>query len=144
MRTDPKSVGEQSEAQVVSALLKYGKTILVPFGDNQRYDMVIDEGGRFYRVQCKTGRLKSGSIDFPTCSSQVHRGKGRQSYRGQIEFFAVYCPDNEKVYLVPVDEVGLREGALRVDPVKNGQTKKIRLASDFELSQDLLSNFVPA
>lgn len=143
MRTDPKSIGERSEAQVVSALLKHGKTILTPFGDNQRYDMVIDEGGRFYRVQCKTGRLRDGAVEFSTCSSQAHRGKGRQSYRGQIEFFAVYCPDNDRTYLVPVDSVPVTLGILRVEAPRNGQLKGVRQAAPYELTQALLSGLVP-
>jgi len=143
MRSDPKSIGERSEAQVVSALLKHGKVILTPFGDNQRYDMVVDEGGRFYRIQCKTGRIHRGAVEFPTCSSQSHRGRGKQDYRGQIEFFAVYCPDNDVVYVVPVEDVTTTLGVLRIEPPKNGQVKGVRLASRYELSENTLASFIP-
>ena len=129
----PKDVGEVSEGQVIAALLRAGKVILTPFGDNQRYDLVIDNKGTFERVQCKTGRLKNGKILFPTSSSQAHRGKGRRDYRGQVETFGVYCPELDKVYMVPVSEVGRTGAHLRVDPPKNGQRKGIRLASDYEL-----------
>jgi hypothetical protein len=91
-----KEIGNISEAQCIAALLKRGKIILMPFGDNQRYDFVTDEGdGIFCRYQCKTGRINNGCILFSTSSSQAHRGKGKQSYIGQIENFAVYCPDND-------------------------------------------------
>jgi PD-(D/E)XK endonuclease len=36
----------------------------MPFGANQRYDFAIDVGDRFLRAQCKTGRLRQGTIVF--------------------------------------------------------------------------------
>ena len=51
-----KHVGDTSEAQVIAALLKMGKNVLLPFGDNQRYDVVIEEKGKFIRIQVKTAR----------------------------------------------------------------------------------------
>lgn len=128
----PKEIGEVSEAQVIAALLRAGKVVLQPFGDSQRYDLVVDNRGTFIRVQCKTARLKKGCLAFPTCSSQSHRGRGKQDYRGQIEFFGVYCRELDKVYFVPVDEVPKTEAALRLKPSKNGQQKGVRLASQFE------------
>src|SRR5262249_30713483 len=49
-----KSIGEVSEAIILAEFLKAGFPVLLPFGDNQRYDMVVEVGGRFLRVQCKT------------------------------------------------------------------------------------------
>jgi hypothetical protein len=128
----PKEIGEASEAQIIAALLRAGKVVLQPFGDSQRYDIVIDKGGTFLRVQCKTGRLRGGFIEFPTCSSQAHRGKGTQSYRGQVELFGVYCRELDKVYFVPVADAPTRQARLRLRPAKNGQQKKVRLAPHYE------------
>lgn len=120
----------------MAALLRAGKSVLRPFGDNQRYDLVVDEGdGKFTRLQCKTARIKDGVLMFDTCSSQSHRGKGKQHYRGQVEAFAVYSPDLDRVYVVPVEQVGTRSASLRVTSSGNGQKKKVRLAQDFELSR---------
>ena len=98
---NPKAVGERSEAIILAALLRAGYNPLLPaFTDNQRYDFVLDMGdGRFLRVQAKTGRLleAEGIIVFPTSSSQTHRGRGRQDYRGQADYFAVYCPDLDRI-----------------------------------------------
>ena len=130
----PKTIGERSEGMVLAALLRAGKVVLQPFGDNQRYDLVVDDDGTFIRVQCKTGRLKNGAIYFDTCSSQAHRGRGKQDYRGQADVFGVYFPDRDEVYLVPVEEVGRNLGVLRLVPPKNGQTKGVRMAASYLLS----------
>lgn len=54
-------LGELSEASIVLALLRHDLTVLRPYGDSQRYDLVVEQNERFFRVQCKTGRLSRGS-----------------------------------------------------------------------------------
>jgi len=134
-----KTIGERSEAMVAAALMKAGKVILTPFGDNQRYDLVIDENGVFQRVQCKTGRISNGRVRFQCCSITTNKyvRKGakpeRKTYRGQIELFGVYCPDNDKVYLVPIEAAPSNDMYLRLEKPKNGQAKGINMAEDYEL-----------
>jgi len=127
-----KEVGEKSEGVILGTLLKAGKVMLQPFGDNQRYDLVMDDDGEFKRIQCKTGRLRNGAVQFDPCSVD-YRTRKRKGYRGQVELFGVYCPDLDKVYLVPVEDVAIRVAALRITPPKNGQKKGIRLAADYEV-----------
>lgn len=134
MTYNPKAVGERSEGMILAALLRANRVVLQPFGDNQRYDLVVDEGGgKFLRIQCKTARLKKGALFFDTCSSSGPKSSQKKGYRGQIEMFAVYSPDLDKVYLVPVDVVGEKGATLRIDPPSNNQTKGVRYASEFEL-----------
>src|SRR5918995_1672841 len=137
-RPHPKTVGDASAAMVLARLVQAGKEVLVPFGENNRYDLVIEEpDGSFIRVQCKTGRLQRGAITFNTCSVTYHHpgNRGlqvyRHDYRGDADLFGIYCPDNDKAYLVPVDAVGKRSGALRVDRPRNNQAKRVRWAKDY-------------
>jgi hypothetical protein len=138
-RTHAKTVGDVSQAHVLARLIEHGKEILVPWGENQRYDLVIDGFGHFVRVQVKTGRLRKGSIVFNTCSLSYHHPSNqgtkqyRHDYRGDADLFGVYCPETRGLYLVPVHEAGKRSCALRVDPPHNNQSKKIRWARDYEL-----------
>ena len=131
--TNTKAVGEKSEGMILAALLRADKVVLQPFGDNQRYDLVVDEGGRFIRVQCKTGNLKKGVIMFKSCSTHYHRGKGFTSYRGQADVFGVYVPALDKTYMVPVEDVPEQRAHLRLEPPKNRQKKGVRLAAQYEL-----------
>lgn len=130
-----KDIGEISEGIVIAEFLRAGLTVLTPFGDNKRYDLVVEEGGRFYRIQTKTARFKDeGQLVFDTCSSYSHRGKGKRSYRGDIDLFAAYSPDLDQVFLVPVNSVGTSLGVLRTQAPKNGQKKNIRWACDYEFT----------
>lgn len=119
---------------MLSALIQVYPTVLVPFGDNKRYDFVVeDNDGNFQRIQCKTGRYRNGVIKFATSSSTAHRKNGgHQSYHGQIEFFAVNCPDFAEVYLVPVGITGSRELCLRMDPPMKSDPR-VKWAKDFLL-----------
>ena len=121
------------------ALHEAGLSTLVPFGENTRFDLAIDEGHRLARVQCKTGRLRKGAVRFATCSCYGHHARpseSRRDYQGQVDYFAVYCPDLERVYLIPIEDLAVRaQGALRVDPPRNNQRRGIRLAADYEIAR---------
>jgi len=138
-KQNPKAVGERSQVIIIFKLLEAGYNVLTPYGDNTRYDPVIEDAdGNFYRVQCKTGWLENEGayIAFKTSSSYYHTRAGRTShgrrdYRGQIEYFAVYCSDTGKVYLVPVDHVGTSHANLRLLPTANKQEKTVRWAKDY-------------
>lgn len=121
------------------ALQSRGFPILIPFGENTRYDLVIDWDGRFARVQCKTGRLRRGAVRFPTCSAYGHHrypACARRDYRGDIDYFAVYCPETSGVYLIPIDDVPTStQGCLRITPARNNQSQGIREAREFEIAR---------
>jgi len=129
-----KEIGDITQAVVVAELLKLGKTVLTPFGDKNRYDLVVDNNGVFVRIQCKTGRLGKDQsfVSFDSCSSTVHRANGKkQNYRGQIELFAVYCRELNQVYFVDVNEATTYETRLRLIAPKSKQQKHIRWAKDY-------------
>jgi PD-(D/E)XK endonuclease len=99
------------------------------------------KGGRtqLARVQCKSGRLNAGAVRFATCSSYAHHPNPRavrRDYLGEIDYFAVYCRQTARVYLVPIGEAPVRrQAALRVEPARNSQRRRIRLAADYEVGR---------
>jgi hypothetical protein len=123
----------------MQALYASGYAVAVPFGENVRYDLIVDDGERLSRVQCKTGRLRQGAVRFATCSCYGHHARpldARRDYVGQIDFFAVHCPETLAVYLVPIEDVPVRaQAALRVEPSRNGQRRHIRPAADYEIAE---------
>jgi hypothetical protein len=133
-----KQKGDIAEGHVLAAFLKAGKTVLMPFGDRNRYDLVVDEGGRFIRVQVKHGRIREGAVEFNTCSVSTDKGKVVQrAYHGEIDIFAVYCSENDKVYVVPVEACGSSNTRLRVDDKRQANQFALRRAADFEFRAPL-------
>lgn len=138
MKRDTTSRGDLTEMEVAMGLLRAGRKVLKPFSTGLRYDLVIDnEDGSFTRVQCKTGILKGGCIQFRLYSVSGHRTRGI-SYQGQVDAFGVHCPQNGGTYLVPISALARCEKAatLRLHPAKNGQTQGVRYARDYAVSRD--------
>jgi hypothetical protein len=143
MPDHPKAIGDRSEAHALAALVDCYPTVLMPWGENCRYDFVIETlDGELLRVQCKTGHLRRGVVTFPTTSMTYHHpkhgGNGRaehcaRAYQGDADLFAVYCVENRRVYLVPVEDVPSRQGSLRLEPARNGQQTGIRWGTQYEL-----------
>jgi len=130
----PKTIGERSEGLFLAKFLQKGWKVLLPFGNNHRYDFVIDRGSGFERIQVKTGRYKNGSILSNTCSSQSSKNKLTiKNYIGQIDYFGVYCPHLDKYYMIPIHICGLRQVTIRHEKVKHNQHKGVNWASDYEI-----------
>jgi hypothetical protein len=48
----PDRIGDESEAYIIAHLMQAGYDILLPFGKNHRYDLVIEDAeGKFWKVQ---------------------------------------------------------------------------------------------
>jgi hypothetical protein len=134
LTSHPVDVGHRTEAAILADLVRRGYRILVPFGVNQRYDLVLETDEGFLRVQCKTGRLRDGVIQFSAISVQSNTRRTRvRGYAGEVDLFAVYCPDNRNVYVIPAEEVSGCTMHLRLDPPRNRQRKRVRWACDYEL-----------
>jgi PD-(D/E)XK endonuclease len=140
---DTKSIGELSELIVALELARAGYLVSMPLGENQRYDLVVDDGDKVSRVQVKTGRLRNGVILFNTYSSHCHRkGVACKPYTDQIDFFGVYCRDTSSVYLVPIANTTPTSGTLRVEATKNGQGSRVRWAEPYLIAVARPSNLV--
>ena len=118
LSTHPVDIGHRSEAAIWGRLVRHGYAVLLPCGVNQRYDLVIDDPKAFLRVQCKTGRLKKGVIEFSTCStrSNTHSAMARDYVlehppsspvllhygRGFADFVAGFAPAASLPYLADI------------------------------------------
>jgi hypothetical protein len=136
----PKDKGDRTTLAVMLALRETGYEVLVPFGENTRYDVVIDDGVRLEKVQCKTGRLRCGAVRWAVCSNYFHHPHPKyrsRDYRGQVDYFGVYCYETGAVYLVPIADLenAKATASLRVEPARNGQKKLIRDAAQYEIGR---------
>ncbi len=136
IKRDTKTKGVISELRVALALAEAGYLVSKPLGENQRYDLIADDGEHLLRVQVKTGRIRGSVVKFSCASTHGHRRSQLKirPYTGQIELLAVYCPESGKVYLVPEAELTRSGIYLRLVPPRNNMTKTIRWASTYELA----------
>lgn len=129
-----KSKGELSEARALYEFQKYHIPICIPWGDNQRYDMIAEFNGKFNRIQVKTSNEEeNGSIKCYCRSSRNHTtNKGYDTYQNDVDYFVFYNQTYDKIAIVPIEVVGDKTViSLRIAETKNGQKKGIKFFDDY-------------
>jgi len=130
-----KNKGDIAELKVMLYLEQKGFTVLTPFGDKARYDVVYERDGIFKRVQVKYVTMKDGIIEVYTESTNEKDGKRICKYytSKEIDEFWIYCPQTDKLYSIPILDVERQRSLrLRVDKPKK-EVNTIRYADDYEL-----------
>lgn len=126
------TVGNITESKILSAYLEAKFCVSVPFGSGCAYDLIVDTGKRLLRVQVKTGRIVNGCVIY---KARRNMGSNNQTYRpylkGEVDYFAVWCPENGCFYGVPADDSLILEVKLRVLKTRNSQQKHIKWARDY-------------
>jgi len=69
---NPNHKGNIAELEIATAAAKLGLSVSKPIAEHERYDLVIEIGGRLQRVQCKWGRVDADRsvIDVRVSSSR--------------------------------------------------------------------------
>lgn len=129
-----KRIGNIGEAKAISWLVEHGISVSIPFGDNERYDLVIDNNGSLERVQVKTSGYcpHNGSITFKLHSSTYHtKSKHNISYENDVDSFIFYDSINDFLYYIPISQVmGKKNINIRFDKSINSQSKNCIFADD--------------
>lgn len=115
--SNSKDKGDETEARAIHELISNGYGVSVPFGDNDKYDLVVDDGTSLYRVQCKTAwQNKEEKIRFNTHSQTTKDGEyHEQTYHGKIDAFFVRHPKTETMYWIGVDDATDQKMDLRFE-----------------------------
>jgi hypothetical protein len=131
--------GVLAEVKIAAAAAELGLGVAQPLGD-ERYDLILDLRPALLRVQCKWARRIGDVVSARLYTSR--RGPDgliNTRYRsGEFDAFALYCPDVERCYLLPSDDVVVqRQVNLRLVPSRNNQLLGIRWARQYEFGATL-------
>jgi hypothetical protein len=95
--------GEWSELQFMARAAKEGLRMAKPWGDSSRYDVVVETGGHFARVQVKSTANRQSNGGY-VCG--VHPSPNGELYsRGDFDFLAAYIIPDDVWYIIPVRPV---------------------------------------
>ena len=132
---DTKHIGDISEAAGVFRLLKKGYSVSKPVGDNQRYDMIVDDGSRLLRVQSKNAKIVGDVLNVGlTRVVRENGGYKKITYDdSEVDAFIIYSPELDKCYFVNKSDAPSSAISLRLNEVKSNQQSKIRWAKDYEI-----------
>lgn len=129
-----KSIGNIGEVKTISKFVELGFPVYLPFGDNEKADLIAEFNGKLNKIQVKTSvKAENGVVKFDLTSSTTHRKNGvKHIYTNQeIDYFACYNLSRDKVYLIKVDNAPNTMLTIRYEMSSNGQTKSIRLEKDY-------------
>ncbi|MHB8897009.1 MAG: group I intron-associated PD-(D/E)XK endonuclease [Candidatus Geothermincolia bacterium] len=145
-----KDKGDLGLGMVISDLMCHGIGVFIPLSEHQPYDLIaVREDGAFSRVQVKYRKLRpngSLTVEFISTHADIHGYHKTQVDRNQFDCYAIYCPDNRRVYYIRNDDVpcsSAKSVALRVFPPRNNQRRKVLMASQFESRERIFPNTPP-
>lgn len=145
--------GLEGHTAVLNKLVQLGFEVLLPWGEHHGYDLayyVTSEERQFgffvyqesylVRIQCKVAWLSNDGNYLIFNTSTVSMGgkerwkKKKTGYEGKAEYFGVYSPDTQKVYIISVSEAPPASSMrLRLHASKNNQVKNVKWAKDYEV-----------
>jgi len=132
-----KQKGDIAQLAITFELVRHGIPVAIPYGDNQRYDLIAEFPRGLLRIQCKMARVTSdgGAVTFNACSIGYKARRGHYTAL-EVDLLAGYEPSSQKIYLVPA---GISSAAviLRLHDCRNNQRAGIRWARNFELKSFL-------
>ena len=101
-----------------------------------RYDMIVDDGKRLWRVQVKYANgvpaNSVGAVIVKLAYETRHRKHIYTYHENEVDALIVYIPKIDKLCWFPCEAfIGKHVLCVRIDPPLNGQKSKIYLASDY-------------
>jgi len=104
----PKEKGDLAVGRAIAHYITNGCEILLPIGDKQKYDLVVDCGESFQKVQCKYTSHKAPSGAF---IAPLRVMGGNQSYhtakkyeKGDFDILFVMTADSG-TFAIPFDAI---------------------------------------
>lgn len=125
--------GEIAVLEVQRRALDKGWIASKPLREGTRYDLILDDGGKLYRVQVKyADGLKDGVVRIVLTKQSAGCKRIRLYCENEIDAILAYLPKIDKVVWFGPD-VFSNKGCIfaRFEPAKNGQTKGLLLANDY-------------
>lgn len=137
MENNTKYLGNLTELQCITRFYELGYPVSIPYGDSEKYDMVLDVNGKLYRLQCKHANLhtnEDGEVSHITIKTVWQSGFTKNSHYQRHKYTKEDCDYfithyDGKNYLVPVEQCS-NEKTLRILPTKSGQIKGITFLKD--------------
>jgi hypothetical protein len=134
MDVNSKRIGNIGEAAVLSAFVSLGIPVYLPFGDNEKSDLIAEFNGKLNRIQVKTSVEAANGVyetDLRSCKNHKTTSETFHYTAADIDYFAIYNITRKVVCLVPIKEAPSSVISLRYELPKNHQTAKIKLEKDY-------------
>ena len=141
-----KLIGDIAESAFIFFSLKRGWSVSKPFGENQKYDLIIETSeNELLRVQCKSASINdNGRIVVPLYTMQSGnkstKSKKRAYKSTEIDAFGIYCDETESCYLIRNEDLDINDDGeiqknlnLLINSPKGKNSGLQRMAEDYRI-----------
>ena len=135
-----KKIGNIGEAKVLAKFIELGIPVYIPFGDNEKADLIAEFNNKLNKIQVKTSiKAEDGKMIFDLTSSTIHRKNGEKHIytEDEIDYFACYNIERDKIFLISVEEAPNTAITIRYEKPKNNQTQGIKFEDDYLINNIL-------
>lgn len=137
---ETKQKGIITQLKCLTAFNQLGLKVSIPYGENSRYDFIVDVNGHLLRLQAKTSsgvlneKDEIAGFKFACRSTRVSaQGNFQRKYtKDEIDYFCTFW--DEICYVVPVEECST-DKTLRFFYPSTGQKSMISLAEDYTIEK---------
>lgn len=125
--------GISTELRSIIYFTEKGWMCSIPYGNSGRYDLLVDNGKRIYKIQCKTAHKNDNdSYSVNTSNSAIKAGGKVTKYytKDQIDFIITFI-ENQAVF-IPVEMIEKsRSKVFRIELPKYGSKSTCNLIQDY-------------
>jgi hypothetical protein len=102
-----KDQGELTELKFMCLAYEMGFIVSKPFGDNAKYDFLIDDKVSIKRIQVKSTQRKDHSKNNYCYNCSVAHGSLSKTYytKDDIDAFVIYVIPEDAWYFIPIESV---------------------------------------
>jgi hypothetical protein len=111
MTLNPSQIGDITELKCQVYLIEQGWNVLTPIGNHQKYDLVIEKNGKFYKIQVKHARpVEETGFLVRTKYEIRENGKVKKTTYSAEDVDYFMTEFNNKVYISAraIDEVNVQ------------------------------------
>ena len=132
--------GLTTELICMQKFIELGYIVSVPYGNNSRYDLLVDNGTTIWKVQCKTAKLnENGSYTIQTCNkvSTTTQRRVKHYTKDEIDFIASVIQN--QLVIIPVELIEKTASKVfRTELPKYGAKSNCNLIEDFTVEKYLI------
>lgn len=139
---DTKRLGNIGESVAISEFTKHYIPIYIPFGDDEKADLIAEFNGKLNKIQVKTSqKAANGKMVFDLTSCTNHRSNGgKHKYTAdEIDYFFCYNIERDKSFLIKAPDKPLSVITIRYENPKNGHTKNINTEENLSFEKVISS-----
>ena len=106
----------------------------MPFGDNEKADLIAEFGGKLNKIQVKTNiKAENGVMKFDLTSSTTHRKNGeKHKYTtDEIDYFYCYNIQRDKSFLIKSTDEPISGITIRYEKPQNSNIHNVKMEKDY-------------